>query len=169
MIIAILIPILIFALYKIYIFEYHLPPTKQSYKPDEYYFKIGEKFEDFVRFNHFGSNYEAIHVTPSYEENCMEFNNESFKPDLKMMDSITGEEFWVECKYRSYTHHKKEYQVISEKQLRRHRNIIDSPVFVMLGIGGKPNKPLYLYKIPIAQCKPVMNIGHLYYQFQINK
>lgn len=169
MIVILLAPLLVYVLYKIYLFEEKVPGRKHKYEVHDSFFEMGSKFEDFVRFTYYGHNYEFTHITPSHEENCVEFNEESYKPDLKLLDSNTGEEFWIECKYRSYIHHKKEYQIISENQLRRHQSITDSPVFVMLGIGGKPNNPLYLYKIPIAQCKSVMTIGHLYHQFQINK
>lgn len=169
MIVILITPLLVYALYKIYLSEDQISACKHKSKVRDRNFEMGSRFEDFVRFNYFGSNYQITHVTPGYKENCVQFNEDSYKPDLKFLDKGTREEFWVECKYRTYTHNKKEYQIISENQLRRHRSIKDSPVYIMLGIGGQPNKPLYLYKIPISRCKPVMTIGHLYHQFQINK
>ncbi len=169
--------VFIILLVVIYIFFSNQNTNKKSTKNRRYsppyneqnYFEMGKIFEDFVRFKYYGANYETTHVTPSYEENCLEFNDESYKPDLKFLDPDTGKEFWVECKFRTYYQNQKDYIIISENQLRRHRSITDSPVYVMLGIGGKPNKPLYLYKIPISKCRPVMKIGHLYHQFQINR
>ncbi|HEA23406.1 hypothetical protein LCGC14_1044700 [marine sediment metagenome] len=169
MIIFVIIAILAYAFYRFYSFERQETSQHHNSKDHNRSFIIGSQFENFVRFNYYGSNYETTHVTPSHEENCIEFNDESYKPDLKLRDSNTGKEFWIECKYRSYKHNTKEYKIITENQLQRHRRIKDSPVFVILGIGGKPNKPLYLYKIPIAKCKSVMTIGHLFNQFQINK
>ena len=114
-------------------------------------------------------DFTIIHVTPKYDVNHKWFNLELLKPDLKIVRPNSNEEIWIECKFRTYRHKKRRYTIITEEQLKRHSTLNDAPVYVLLGIGRKPNKPTYLYKIPISECLPVMDIRDLRKKYQIIK
>ena len=139
-----------------------------SYNLSATNFVKGSLFEGYIKSIYKKANFRIIHITPTFKENSVHYNIESLKPDLKLEIPNSNLQFWIECKYRSYAHKKREYEIITEYQLQRHSELKDSPVYVFLGIGGKPNKPSYLYWIPISDCKPVMDIRYLRSKYQIN-
>lgn len=76
-----------------------------------------------------------------------------FSPDLVVQHIESGEVFGVECKYRS-THFfgkltwAKEYQL---KKYDRYRATTGHKLFIVIGLGGTPEKPDYMYCIPAWQ------------------
>jgi len=76
-----------------------------------------------------------------------------FSPDLEIQHIKTGRIFGVECKYRS-SHFlgrlawAKEYQL---KKYDRYRQQTGYPLFIVIGLGGTPEKPDYMYFVPAWQ------------------
>ena len=76
-----------------------------------------------------------------------------FSPDIVAKNRKTGAFVGVECKFRS-THFlgriawAKEYQL---KKYGRFREEADCPLFIVIGLGGVPDKPDYMYAVPLWQ------------------
>jgi hypothetical protein len=78
-------------------------------------------------------------------------------PDFTIRHNPTQERFAVECKWRSSSYYsalynEKVFKVAKEEQLPRYRQFSENkgiPVFMVLGAGGKPNKPLEIYCVPL--------------------
>lgn len=76
-----------------------------------------------------------------------------FCPDIVARDRKTGAVMGIECKFRS-THvlgrisWAKEYQL---KKYERFREKAGCPLFIVIGLGGEPEKPDYLYCVPLWQ------------------
>ena len=81
-----------------------------------------------------------------------------FKPDLEIEFTGSRETFGVECKYRS-SHYlgrlawAKEYQL---KKYSRYREQTGYRLFIIIGLGGTPEKPDYMYCIPAWQASHTM-------------
>lgn len=81
-----------------------------------------------------------------------------FGPDLEVRHAATGDAFGVECKYRS-SHFRgrlpwaKEYQL---DKYRRYREETDRPLFIVIGLGGAPEKPDYMYCVPAWRARATM-------------
>jgi hypothetical protein len=75
-------------------------------------------------------------------------------PDLLYCFILSGErELSIECKYRSKIY--KRFFLFDKDQLQRYREFqrVDRPVFISIGMGGMPDKPLELYMIPLNEIK----------------
>jgi hypothetical protein len=81
-----------------------------------------------------------------------------FKPDLEVEHVASGTAFGVECKYRS-SHFlgrlawAKEYQL---NKYDRYREKTGRRLFIVIGLGGRPDKPDYVYCIPAWQAAHTM-------------
>ncbi len=119
-------------------------------KPETYI--KGEEFEEYVRKYIFPNDrYELIHKTHSYIDNKKEYIGSSVYPDFLFRCRKTGRKFYVEAKFRSGFYGDK---VVWAKpyQLKRYQEINEkTPVFVCLGLGGKPKDPYYVFIIPISK------------------
>lgn len=76
-------------------------------------------------------------------------------PDLLWQFKLRNEthKFAVECKYRSHLI-SNQIEVCSERQLSNYRQYASNnniPVFVVVGMGGAPEQPNYLYIIPLQK------------------
>lgn len=123
---------------------------QQDYTPES--FKKGQQFEQFVEQNIFTEQrYELITRTNTYEQNSTRYAEDTLKPDFKFRCKETGQEFWVEAKYRSdfymdqiealnYTQRDRFYVLEREEGL---------PVFVIIGYWGSAYKPYALSLIPL--------------------
>lgn len=120
-------------------------------------FKKGEEFEEFVR-NHFFTDdrFKLIHKTQSYSQNSRDYVENSQQPDFKFQCLETKRNFFVEAKYRSEVNDQGLVQYANPGQFERHRKLnAENPVFVCLGLAGKPNLPEYAFVIPIVRIKSV--------------
>ncbi len=75
------------------------------------------------------------------------------QPDLlyEWKGSAKNFPLWVECKWRSKAENGK-LKFAYPKQLERYKNYEKEegiPIFIALGVGGKPNKPEQLFLIPL--------------------
>lgn len=123
---------------------------KQNYPPES--FKKGEQFEQFVEKSIFtDDHYELITRTNSFEQNANRFAEDTLKPDFKFRCKVTGQEFWVEAKYRSELPND-QIEALSFSQrdrfylLEKEEGI---PVFVIIGYWGSASKPYALSLIPL--------------------
>jgi len=116
-------------------------------------FKIGQKFEDYVREHLFVSNYyDLLERTHDYITN-KDYVGSSLKPDFTFRDRLTKKEFFVEAKFRTGLYNNK-IMWCKEKQLTRYLEYNkERPVFLLLGMGEKPEYPEFLALIPLAQAR----------------
>lgn len=70
--------------------------------------------------------------------------------------------FSIECKYRSrFYNNAIELMDITKYRIYEAYHLQEMPVYIVLGVGGKPNNPATTYLIPFAQVKPTMTFGEL--------
>lgn len=116
-------------------------------------FKMGEKFEDYVREFLFVDNYyDILERTHNYNTN-KDYVQSSLKPDFKFRDKWTKKEFYVEVKFRTALYNNK-IVWCNDNQLKRYLEYNkQTPVFLILGMGENPKYPEFLSLIPLAQAK----------------
>jgi len=70
-------------------------------------------------------------------------------PDLEVEHAVSGDVFGVECKYRA-SHHLGRLPWAKEYQLRKYGRYREAgrALFVVIGLGGTPERPDYMYCIP---------------------
>jgi hypothetical protein len=131
-------------------------------------FKKGQKFEDYVEkylFPH--SHFEVIEKTHNYKTNSQGFIEASMNPDFKFRDRYTKKEFYLEAKFRTSMYQGK-LVWCNDKQLLRYQTINKhTPVFLILGDGGKPDWPEFLSLIPISKAKYTGLFPYFVDQFEI--
>ncbi len=122
----------------------------------DYKKKKGDDFEKFI-IQKFNSKYYRIkewagdkYVNGVYAETTPQ-------PDilLELKYKKDSAKFWVECKWRQNSD-TKSIQFASEKQFDRYKNYQKErniPVFVAIGLGGKPSSPEKLFIVPLYALK----------------
>jgi len=96
-----------------YPFQKRLPATSGP-KPKS--FEYGERFEKFVRNVIFSNRfYGIIHKTHSYEQNQVDFVENSKDPDFLLQIHRQSDQFYVECKFRDFTENYSQMQRLLEK------------------------------------------------------
>ena len=117
-------------------------------------FKIGQKFENYVREYLFTDKYyDLVEKTHDYNTNNNDYVESSLKPDFTFRDRATKKEFYVEAKFRSGLY---EGKIVwcKEHQLKRYReHNKNKPVFLILGMGEDPKYPEFLSLMPLAAAK----------------
>ncbi|HTX43506.1 MAG TPA: hypothetical protein VMC61_02165 [Methanocella sp.] len=70
-------------------------------------------------------------------------------PDLEVQHVESGDVFGVECKYRA-SHFLGRLPWAKEYQLRKYGRYREAglPLFIVIGLGGTPERPDYMYCIP---------------------
>lgn len=122
-------------------------------------YKKGEVFENYVK-NKFSRKYFSLeYQTPSFEANRDWFINSSKRPDftLTYKHKLKKIKFSVECKYRASLY-KGKYNWAKKKQMDRYKQFMKKeghPVFVVMGLGGKPDNPDKMYCVPLDEIKYV--------------
>lgn len=121
-------------------------------------FKTGEKFENYVRKRLFTDRYyELLQRTYGYNVKTKHYVHSS-NPDFKLRDRRTLKTFYAEIKYRK-NFYKGKTSWCTEEQLNRYRQSSqEAPVFIVLGIAGKPQRPKFVFLIPLR----VANFTELY-------
>ncbi|MBS1631731.1 MAG: hypothetical protein JST10_04060 [Bacteroidetes bacterium] len=121
-------------------------------------FKTGEKFENYIRKKIFTERYyEQLQRTYGYNVKSANYVHSS-NPDFKFRDRRTLKIFYAEAKYRKYFFQGKTTWC-TELQLNRYRQANrESPVFIVLGVGGEPNSPQFVFLIPLR----IANFTELY-------
>ncbi|MDO9553859.1 hypothetical protein [Rhodonellum sp.] len=127
--------------------------------------KAGYDFEKFIVAK-FDKKYFTIQNWASDKFIDGQFAESNMHPDIQLSLKLAGKVYplSVECKWRSEPT-SPFVQFASPAQLKRYQEFEDktgNPVFIALGIGGKPSAPNSLYIIPIqAFQKPVQHLANL--------
>jgi len=132
-------------------------------------FKVGEKFENYVRKELFTDElYKLVERTHDYSTNSKDFVEASVKPDFKFYDKAAKREFHVEAKFRSGNLYQGKLEWCKPFQLRRYQEYNKQlPVFLILGIGGRPDSPAALSLIPLSEAKYAALFPKFVEQFNI--
>lgn len=130
----------------------------------------GEDFENYVRDWLFvKEQYRQLHRTQPYIDNESDFSEESTQPDFKFRLKTTGEDLYVEAKWRS-KFNQDAIEWCTYHQLKRYK-VFDKkiPVYVLIGIGGEPFEPEMLYCIPLKDIKSIKLTRSFLFFYQIEK
>lgn len=133
-------------------------------------FKIGEKFENYVRENLFvDSHYDLLERTHDFHANNKDYVLSSMKPDFKFRDKKTKKEFYIEVKFRTSIYQNK-IMWCNDKQLFRYKEIHkEKPVFILLGLGDDPKAPEFISLIPMDHAKYTGLFPSYAEKFEINR
>ena len=118
-------------------------------KPEDHRsYDRGNEFETYVSRMFPSDRFELTYRTVTDREAGGEFVEGMEYPDLRLTEISSGRRFWVECKYRVSTRPDGGIAWCDEHQIETYRRIErDSgyPVFVMMGVGGRPDNPFRVY------------------------
>ncbi|MDI6603364.1 MAG: hypothetical protein QME57_04665 [Patescibacteria group bacterium] len=124
---------------------------------DQGRFEEGKLFERYIA-SLFNSYYTIEDWTRDNFDKTRGFYVESNKnPDLTIRYNPSKERFAVECKYRSSSYYSALYNesavyLAKEDQLSRYRQFSEErgiPVFIVVGLRGKPDNPLEVFCVPL--------------------
>ena len=122
----------------------------------------GGRFESFVSEEIFNDIlFDLIEMTRDFHSNSERFEERSVNPDFRFRDRRTGEEFWIEAKYRNGLFKNEKGQDVCEIckpwQLTRYKEVEKSTgkkVYICLGLGADPRCPETVHLIPISDAYP---------------
>ena len=114
----------------------------------------GLEFEKYI-VGRFGKKYWSIKEWRSDKSVDGRYVESSMNPDLEMKLKVKDNEYVVaiECKWRNSAMKDGKIKWSYTDQVKRYRNYAKTskvPVFVAIGIGGKPSKPSRLYLVPLS-------------------
>jgi len=129
----------------------------------------GSRFESFVSNQIFTDMlFDLVEMTRDFDSNKERFEERSMNPDFLFRDKRTGEEFWVEAKYRNGLFKNNKGQLVCEIckpwQLDRYKEVektTGKKVYICLGIGEDPKYPEAIHLIPVSDAYPQMFSGKL--------
>jgi hypothetical protein len=126
--------------------------SDEIYTPES--FLRGEDFEKYVENYLFPKTYyDLLEKTHNYRINSKNYVEASLKPDFKYRDRLTKKEFYIEAKFRT-NDYKNKFVWCNDAQLIRYQVINKiTPVFLILGDGGKADWPDNLSLIPLSKAK----------------
>ncbi len=112
----------------------------------------GKQFENFVQNVLFpSSHYKILHKTNDFEQNSERFVASTLEPDFKIQSLVTGEEFYVEAKYRSKTFNNR-YDILSNQQLASFPELSENtPIYIAFGYGGEASEPEFVSLLPYSK------------------
>lgn len=117
-------------------------------------FVKGDDFEICLRQKVFtAENYDLVMKTHDFHANQKDYVESSLFPDYLFREKETGNEFWVEAKYRENLYNGKiewckPYQLTRYKKLSKEQKVI-----IAIGFGGRPRNPNKIYLVPLEQIK----------------
>jgi hypothetical protein len=112
----------------------------------------GLEFEEHVK-SLFGRDFEVKWIRDGATKEEVDLN-----PDLEVRHVASGEVFGVECKYRA-SHFLGRLPWAKEYQLKKYDRYVDVTgrrLFIIIGLGGTPKKPGYMYCVPSWQAGATM-------------
>lgn len=124
------------------------------YNPDS--IEKGEAFQHFVENTLFTkAEYDLVERTHSFQQNANRYIESSRKPDFRFRYKRSGQEFYVEAKFRSYIGDDDKVEIYKNGQYDFHKQLDNKecPVFVIVGVGGQANRPENLSLIPLYEIK----------------
>ena len=122
----------------------------------------GGRFESFVSEEIFNDKlFDLVEMTRDFNSNSERFEERSMNPDFLFRDKRTGEEFWIEAKYRNGLFKNDKGQFVCEIckpwQLERYREVEKNSgkkVYICLGLGEDPRFPETVHLIPVFGAYP---------------
>lgn len=110
----------------------------------------GDDFETCLRNKVYTNKYfDLVMKTHDFHENQADYVESSLYPDYLFRNKVTGEEFWVEAKYRENLY-KGKIEWCSKYQFKRYKKISNNAnVIIAIGFGGRPKNPESIYLIPL--------------------
>jgi hypothetical protein len=122
----------------------------------------GGRFERFVSKEIFTDMlFDLVEMTRDFDSNQERFEERSMNPDFLFRDKRTGEEFWIEAKYRNGLFKNDRGQLVCEIckpwQLDRYKEVernTGKKVYICLGIGEDPRYPETVHLIPVTGAYP---------------
>lgn len=117
-------------------------------KPES--FIKGEDFENFLRRAIYTEDkYDLVMKTHNYNDNKHDYIEITKYPDFMFRDKQTGDEFYVEAKYRENLFNEKVewckmYQFDRYKEINKSRKVV-----VAIGLGGRPRSPKSVFIMPL--------------------
>ncbi len=140
-------------------------------QPDS--FKKGDLFEKFVEDEMFqDTDYVLVHRTNTYDQNKARYAEDTRKPDFKFRCRRTGQEFYVEAKYRSRFNADNKLEVISYTQIERFKVLQKEekiPIYIAIGYGGTPDNPDGVSLIPLDELSYLELYPSFLKRFNVNK
>lgn len=114
----------------------------------------GDEFERFIRKNLFPHvYYDLLHKNYDYLTSQYFYIESSKEPDFRFRSHKSGKEFFVEAKYRSHFYQWR-LEWCKTYQLRRYQVINkDTPIFIVIGVGGHPMAPERIFLVPLKDIK----------------
>jgi len=114
----------------------------------------GDEFECYIRNSLFPHvNYDLLHKNYDYLTSKLFYIESSNEPDFKFRAQKSGAEFFIEAKYRSHFY-KGRLEWCKTYQLRRYQVINkETPIFVVIGVGGQPMTPERVFLVPVKDIK----------------
>ena len=116
-------------------------------------YAAGDLFEEFA-MNYFSEIFfELIDFTPRREDLHGRYCERSKYPDFRFREKMGAREFWVECKYRrdftdgNWIYLYEDPQKL--KNLKEFREKTGNKVIFIIGVGGDPNDPQYVYLVDL--------------------
>ncbi|MBP2201373.1 hypothetical protein J3E07_000785 [Methanococcus voltae] len=136
-------------------------------------FDKGKLFEKYVENILFPKEYfDLLHKTPNYEQNNSRFVESSLKPDFMFRNKKTGEEFYVECKFRNELYGSMYKWAKSKDQMDRYRAIEmkeNKRVFIAMGLSGTPEAPEYVFLTPLKDIKYISLYPTVYESYEVEQ
>ncbi len=123
--------------------------TQKDHRPQPHV--IGKIFEDYVREQIFvHGKYDLVESPYPFTTRQEHFPESALKPDFKFRDRQTGLEFYVEAKFRTPRPNNSPVRCSYPKQLSRYKFYgKECPTFLIIGVGGSPDRPEMISLIPI--------------------
>lgn len=89
------------------------------------------------------------------------------EPDLKIRYKPTGEEFFVECKFRGHLLSDNKLEWCSEYSLKKYQKFSQQhPVFVVIGLGGESTSPNRMFCIPLTEARWTQLFPSVYLKYE---
>jgi hypothetical protein len=131
----------------------------------------GKRFEKYV-IDKFDPNYfDIVHQTHPWETNKERFILSSLDPDYLLRYKPSGEDFAVECKYRSRLRQDGLLECCRPRQFQHYKEFMQTkeiPVYIVIGLGGDAEDPRELYVIPLRDMQYPALYPSVYLPFDKN-
>ena len=146
-----------------------IPMSANNQIPESY--EMGKLFENYLRCHIFiKKHFVILDKTHDFQANQGDFIESSLNPDFRMRDK-TNRVFYLEAKFRTNSFDDK-INWCNFDQLKRYQEFDKThPVFIAIGLGGKPDYPKNLFVIPLQEAAHTdlfMSVA-LKYQFPLGK
>lgn len=138
--------------------------VKKTRSPEDKYYSMGLEFEKYVVAKIARDNRFKLLEWRSDKFHLGIFPESNRNPDLeyKYLEGNIARTFALECKYRSRMF-AGSIELMNDGKFNIYEkfHLTQMPVYIVLGVGGGPQKPRELYLIPFKDIKPQMSATEL--------